>query len=91
MPDDLHLRFSNNIETVTQIVKNFDEIFQRYDHEDVLLIQVRELYTNTLRDAARSGMNRQDLAQELRHCVEKLMNDRDVSENIRARVMQYDR
>ncbi len=90
-PEGLHLKYPKNLEAITKIVKSLDDIFQRYDHEDVLLIQVRELYTNTLRDAARSGMNRQELAQELRYCVEKIMNDRDVSENIRARVMQYDR
>ena len=50
VPDDVHLKFSNNVETITKIVKNLDGIFQRYDHEDVLLIQVRELYTSTLRE-----------------------------------------
>jgi DNA repair exonuclease SbcCD ATPase subunit len=90
-PEGLHLKFPKNIETITKLVKNLDEIFQRYDHEEVLLIQVRELHTNTLRNSATSGMSRQELAQELRYCVEKLMNDRDVLESTRARVMQYDR
>jgi uncharacterized protein (DUF3084 family) len=91
VPDDLHLKFSNNIETITKIVKNLEDIFQRYDHEEVLLIQVRELYTSTLRDSTTSGMNRQEIAQEFKNCVEKIMDDRDISESIRARVMEYDK
>ncbi len=91
VPDDLHLKFSNNIETITKIVKNLEGIFQRYDHENVLLIQVRELYTSTRRDYANSGMNRQELDQEFKNCVEKLMNDRDILETIRERVMEYNR
>ena len=91
VPDNLYLKFSNNIDTITKLVTNLEEIFQRHDLEEVLLIQVRELYTNTLRNSATSGMSRQELAQEFRYCVEKLMNDRDVLENTRARVMEYDR
>jgi hypothetical protein len=91
VPESLYLKFSNNIDTITKIVNKLDEIFQRHDHEDVLFIQVRELYTNTLGNSATSGMSRQELAQEFRYCVEKLMNDRDVLESTRARVMEYDR
>jgi hypothetical protein len=91
VPDDLHLKFSNNIETITKIVKNLEGIFQRYDHEDVLFIQVRELYISTLKDSATSGMNTQEIDQEFRHCVKKLMNDRGVLGRIRARVMEYNR
>jgi flagellar biosynthesis chaperone FliJ len=90
-PEGLHLKFPKNIEALTKLVKNMEEIFQRYDHEDVLLIQVGELYRNTLNNHTTSGMSREELAQEFRSCVQKLMRDRDLLERIQARVMQYDR
>jgi hypothetical protein len=91
VPYNLRLKFSSNIRTITKLVTNLEGILYRHDDEDVLLIHVRELYTNTLRNSATSGMSRQELAQEFRYCVEKLMNDRDILENTRARVMEYDR
>jgi flagellar biosynthesis chaperone FliJ len=90
-PEGLHLKFPKNIETITKLVKNIEEIFQRFDHEDVLLIQVRELYRNTLSNPATSGMSREELAQEFRFCVEKLMRDQGVLESTQARIMEYDR
>ena len=91
VPYSLRLKFSSNIRAITKLVTNIEGILYRHDDEDVLLRQVRGLYTNTLRNSAISGMSRQELAQEFRYCVEKLMNDWDVLESTRARVMEYDR